>query len=139
MSFEIEEELMPNQPQLKTRFKNRNRLGIVANILTIAKTGALKTHLMYKANLSYTMLRDYLKFLRENELLSESYYPDQKVTLYKTTDKGIRFLESYVSLKDLAAPIIDRKPFLSSNVKVEPEPQAESASSPSTNPNMQNF
>lgn len=119
MSFEIEEELLPGQQQLKTRFKNRNRLGIVANILTIAKTGALKTHLMYKANLSYTMLRDYLKFLRDNELLAESYYPDEKVTLYKTTEKGTRFLESYVALKDLAAPIIDRKPFISS-LKVEP-------------------
>ncbi|MHB8566667.1 MAG: winged helix-turn-helix domain-containing protein [Nitrososphaerales archaeon] len=130
MSFEIEEELLPEQQQLKTRFKNRNRLGIVANILTIAKTGALKTHLMYKANLSYTMLRDYLKFLRENELLSESYYPEQKVTLYKTTDKGTRFLESYISLRDLAAPIIDRKPFMSSSLKVEPEQSSR---------NMQNF
>ena len=119
MSFEIEEELLPGQQQSKTRFKNRNRLGIVANILTIARTGALKTHLMYKANLSYTMLRDYLKFLRDNELLSESYYPDEKVTLYKTTEKGSRFLESYHALRDLASPMIDRKPFVSS-VHAEP-------------------
>ncbi len=88
----------------QSRFKNRNRLGIVANILTIAKTGALKTHLMYKANLSYTMLRDYLKFLRDSELLEESHYPDQKVTLYKTTEKDLRFLASYLELKDLATP-----------------------------------
>lgn len=137
MSFEIEEEqLLPGQPELKTRFKNRNRLGIVANILTIARNGALKTHLMYKANLSYTMLRDYLKFLRENELLSESYYPEQRVTLYKTTEKGIRFLESYTSLKDLAAPIIDRKPFLAAPIREE----APKANPPeSSNPNMQNF
>lgn len=137
MSFEIEEEqLLPARPELKTRFKNRNRLGIVANILTIARNGALKTHLMYKANLSYTMLRDYLKFLRENELLSESYYPEQRVTLYKTTDKGVRFLESYTSLKDLAAPIIDRKPFLSTPIRGEA--QNANPTEPS-NPNMQNF
>jgi|GEM_PF-1179529 predicted transcriptional regulator len=102
---------LPEREKLRTRFKNRNRLGIVANILTIAKSGALKTHLMYKANLSYTMLRDYMRFLKENELLSEMYYPAEKVTLYKTTEKGRRFLESYVALKDLASPLIDRKPF----------------------------
>jgi len=114
MSFEIEEDLLPEQQKLKMRFKNRNRLGIVANILTIAKTGALKTHLMYKANLSYTMLREYLRFLCDNNLLSESHYPEDKVTLYKTTDKGIQFLESYLALRDLAAPIIDKRPFLPS-------------------------
>lgn len=111
MAFEIGEDLMPDEQKLKTRFKNRNRLGIVANILTIAKQGALKTHLMYKANLSYTMLRDYLKFLLDNGLLSESRYPEDRVTLYRTTEKGTRFLESYVALKDLAAPIIDKTPF----------------------------
>jgi predicted transcriptional regulator len=111
MSFELDEGLLLGQEKLRARFKNRNRLGIVANILTIAKSGALKTHLMYRANLSYTMLRDYLKFLRENELLAESYYPDEKVTLYKTTEKGVRFLESYLALRDLAAPLIDKKPF----------------------------
>jgi predicted transcriptional regulator len=120
MSFEIESGLLPDQQKLKTRFKNRNRLGIVANILTIAKTGALKTHLMYKANLSYTMLRDYLKFLRDNELLEESHYPDQKVTLYKTSPKGIRFLESYLELKDLASPLVDKKPFVASADEMAP-------------------
>jgi predicted transcriptional regulator len=116
MAFEIGEDLLPDDEQkLKTRFKNRNRLGIVANILTIAKQGALKTHLMYKANLSYTMLRDYLRFLLDNGLLSESRYPEDKVTLYRTTEKGTRFLDSYVALKDLASPIIDKTPFVSAN------------------------
>jgi predicted transcriptional regulator len=112
MTFEIREDLLGEEQRLKTRFKNRNRLGIVANILTIAKPGALKTHLMYKANLSYTMLRDYLKFLLDNGLLSEASYPEDRVTLYRTTEKGTRFLESYVALKDLASPIIDKSPFV---------------------------
>jgi predicted transcriptional regulator len=131
MSFEFGESLLAAEEQksAKTRFKNRNRLGIVANILTIAKTGALKTHLMYKANLSYTMLRDYLKFLLDNGLLSESQYPEDKVTLYRTTDKGVRFLESYVALKDLASPIIDKNPFGPSPV-LERVAEAESSLSP---------
>ncbi len=139
MSFEFGENLFAAEEQksAKTRFKNRNRLGIVANILTIAKTGALKTHLMYKANLSYTMLRDYLKFLLDNGLLSESQYPEDKVTLYRTTDKGVRFLESYVALKDLASLIIDKKPFgpspaLECVAEIESSQSASISSSPFT-------
>ncbi|MGH2639624.1 MAG: winged helix-turn-helix domain-containing protein [Rhabdochlamydiaceae bacterium] len=114
MSFEFEKDWMQESEHSRSRFKNRNRLGIVANILTVAKTGAMKTHLMYRANLSYTMLRDYLKFLMDNELLGASNYPDEKVTLYKTTEKGTKFLESYMALKELAAPIND-KPFAGRN------------------------
>ena len=128
MSFEFGENLLTDESKTKTRFKNRNRLGIVANILTIAKTGALKTHLMYRANLSYTMLRDYLKFLLDNGLLAESQYPEDKVTLYRTTDKGTRFLESYVALKDLASPIIDKRPFASTQT-LESLTETESAQS----------
>ena len=130
MSFDFENNLLTVDQKVKTRFKNRNRLGIVANILTIAKTGALKTHLMYKANLSYTMLRDYLKFLLDNGLLSESQYPEDKITIYRTTDKGTRFLESYVALKDLASPIIDKRPFSSSEA-LERVTQAETGQPPS--------
>jgi hypothetical protein len=72
--------------------------------------------------LSYTMLRDYLKFLRDNDLLEESHYPDQKVTLYKTTAKGLRFLDSYLELKDLAAPLADKKPFVASSDLAEAFP-----------------
>ena len=132
MNFEFGENLLTNESKTKTRFKNRNRLGIVANILTIAKTGALKTHLMYRANLSYTMLRDYLKFLLDNGLLSESQYPEDKVTLYRTTDKGTRFLESYVALKDLASPIIDKRPFESTQT-VERLSESEAAQSTQRN------
>ena len=106
MSFEFEKDWVTESE--RSRFKNRNRLGIVANILTVAQNGAMKTHLMYRANLSYTMLRDYLKFLMDNELLSTSNYPEEKVTLYKTTEKGIKFLESYTALKELATPISEK-------------------------------
>ncbi len=123
MDFEIGG-LLPDAQKLQVGFKNRNRLGIVANILTIAKTGALKTHLMYKANLSHTMLRDYLKFLRDSELLEESHYPDQKVTLYKTTEKGLRFLASYLELKDLATPLADKMPSVASGDLAEAIPSS---------------
>jgi predicted transcriptional regulator len=94
---------MPTQ-RPRTKFKNRNRLGILANLLTVARNGSLKTHLMYNANLSYTMLKDYLQFLRDNGLVTEETYDDENVTIYKTTDRGLKFLGTYEALRYLAAP-----------------------------------
>ncbi len=114
MSFELEDtELVAGQARLK-----RNRLAIAANILTIAKTGALKTHLMYNGNLSYSMLRNYLNFLHQNELLDESYYPNDKTTLYHTTEKGVRFLESYLVLNELATPTAMKESLIAQSAKM---------------------
>ena len=38
----------------------------MADILEIAKEGTLKTQIMYKANLSFTQLSDYLSFMLNN-------------------------------------------------------------------------
>ena len=40
--------------------KNRDRVGIVAAILEAAKGGASKTHIMFGANLSFSLLEKYL-------------------------------------------------------------------------------
>ncbi|MHB1908348.1 MAG: winged helix-turn-helix domain-containing protein [Nitrososphaerales archaeon] len=84
------------------RFKNRNRMEIVANLLTIAKSGALKTHLMYRANLSYLMVSEYLGFLSSAELIKERVDEDGAVKLYQTTPKGLKYLEVYESLQSIA-------------------------------------
>ena len=43
--------------------KRRDKLGIIAEILGIAQDETLKTQIMYRANLSFTQLNDYLKLL----------------------------------------------------------------------------
>jgi predicted transcriptional regulator len=40
--------------------KNRDGLGIVAAILESANSGASKTHIIFQANLSYSLLEKYL-------------------------------------------------------------------------------
>jgi predicted transcriptional regulator len=47
----------------RTDWKNRSRLEIIGNILGVAKYGAKKTHIMYRANLSYSQLQEYVGFL----------------------------------------------------------------------------
>jgi predicted transcriptional regulator len=85
-----------------TKFKNRNRMEIVANLLSIARTGALKTHLMYKANLSYLMVTEYLNYLASAGLIKETLDEEGTTKLYQTTPKGEKYLEAYESLQSIA-------------------------------------
>jgi predicted transcriptional regulator len=73
--------------------KRRDRLYIIAEILDIAKDGALKTQIMYKANLSFSQLNTYIKLLMETQLI-ETIEKSGK-TIYKTTKKGVEYMQSY--------------------------------------------
>ena len=85
----------------KDRFRNRSRLEIVSNLLTRAKTSALKTHLMYGANLSYPMLGEYLSILLRSELIGEERDEKEVLVHYRTTSKGLEFLDLYQSIKEM--------------------------------------
>lgn len=69
--------------------KYRDCLGIIADVLHAAGTGAKKTRIMYVANLSHDLLEKYLRetidigFLRLN---SEGY---------EVTERGQAFLQKY--------------------------------------------
>ncbi|MGD8546155.1 MAG: winged helix-turn-helix domain-containing protein, partial [Candidatus Bathyarchaeota archaeon] len=51
--------------------KRRDKLRIMAEILEIAADGALKTQIMYKANLSFTQLNNYLEFMQEIDVMKK--------------------------------------------------------------------
>jgi len=71
----------------------RDKLYIIAEILDIAKDGALRTQIMYQANLSFPRLHDYLRFLLKIDLL-EKIEKEGKL-IYKSTEKGMVFLQRY--------------------------------------------
>jgi len=73
--------------------KRRDRLYIMAEILDIARDGALKTQIMYKANLSFSQLNTYLKLLLETQLLE--ILKRNRKTIYKTTKRGVEYMQSY--------------------------------------------
>ena len=73
--------------------KRRDKLDIIAEILKIAQDGLLKTQIMYRANLSFAQLNEYLDFLTKIELLEIA--KENRKTMYKTTNKGERYLEKY--------------------------------------------
>ena len=76
--------------------KYRSRTELASSILEAANGGgATKTKIMYKAFLSYAQLKDYLAMLIENSLLS------REGDIYKTTSKGIGFLQTTRQLGSL--------------------------------------
>ncbi len=79
--------------------KRRDRLYIMAEILNVAKEGVLKTQIMYKANLSFAQLNDYLSLLVDLKLLKA--ITNDKKTTYRATKKGIKFLENYKEIVHL--------------------------------------
>ena len=89
---------MKNELEEATR-KRRDRLYIISEILTIAKDGSLKTQIMYRANLSFAQLNEYLSFLLEIKLVKVT--TENERTIYKTTAKGFKYLRNYEKITKL--------------------------------------
>ena len=79
--------------------KRRDKLYIIAEILQIAKDGPLKTQIMYKANLSFAQLNEYLRLMLKIRLLSKLNHNGKEV--YATTEKGLDFLQRHGELAEM--------------------------------------
>jgi predicted transcriptional regulator len=75
--------------------KYRSRTELASHILEAANGGATKTKIMYKAFLSYAQLKEYLAMLIENSLLM------REGDIYKTTSRGIGYLQTTQQLSGL--------------------------------------
>ena len=83
----------------ETTSKRRDKLCIIAEVLEIAKEGTLKTQIMYKANLSFAQLNEYLKFMLKIKLIQK--LTNQGKDIYLTTEKGLDFLQRQCELTEL--------------------------------------
>jgi predicted transcriptional regulator len=71
---------------------HRSRTEIMSQILGIANGGgATKTKIMYQAFLSYAQMKEHLRVLTQNGLLSY----DLDTHTFKTTEKGLGFLDTF--------------------------------------------
>jgi len=71
--------------------KYRNKIKIVADILTVAKEGARKTHIIYRGNLSFKLANAYLDVAVRAGLIRF----DSENGHYFLTVKGKRFLGKF--------------------------------------------
>lgn len=88
---------------MKDSEKRRDRHEIVAEILKTALKGQIKTHIMYRARLSYSQINEYLPLLVERGFLENVKVSriGQRSTVYKTTSKGLDFIENLELLNKL--------------------------------------
>ena len=82
--------------RLRNRFKKRRgSITIIVDILSVAGEKAKKTRIVYKADLNFRMLEEYLPHLVDKELIENT---DGE---YKTTEKGEKFLTDYQKMKEM--------------------------------------
>jgi len=81
---------------MKDTEKRRDRHEIIAEILKTALNGQIKTHIMYKAKLSYSQINEYLPMLVERGFLENTRATrgKQPTSVYRTTSKGLRLIEN---------------------------------------------
>jgi predicted transcriptional regulator len=79
-------------------YRSRSRTDIISEILDAANGGgATKTKIMYKAYLSFAKMKEYARVLTDNHLLNYDVYTQT----FKTTEKGLRFLDTYNQMDDM--------------------------------------
>ncbi|MBW2974575.1 DUF4364 family protein [Candidatus Woesearchaeota archaeon] len=81
----------------------RTKIEIIADILTAIqkKGGKIKpTHLLYKSNLSYKKMLEYLKDLIGKGMVSEEECKGKKV--YTLTDKGANYIQEFKKIKEFS-------------------------------------
>jgi len=81
------------------RKNNRGKIQIMGDVLSLATSGIKKTHIMYRANLSYEQVHLYLGELIGKRLIQQDVSPDGVV--YRTTEKGREFLLHYTRVVEL--------------------------------------
>jgi len=98
-----------NNP-LKKPIKRRGKYEIMAECLDAGKSLILKTHLMYRCNLSFDQSNDYIEFLLKmklfdayskdtNELHDYPKKEDYSKFYFVTTEKGKNFLKLYSEIE----------------------------------------
>ncbi len=78
----------------------RSDMEISADILKVTVNGALKSHIVYKANINFQLGKKYLDRLTNSGLIVDSVNGSR---IYFTTDKGREYIKQFEDLKELAS------------------------------------
>jgi predicted transcriptional regulator len=74
--------------------KNRGRIDILADILSLSTEPVGKTRLMYGANLSYEQVSNYIE-----ELQQKGFIEPVDTKRFRITEKGRQYVDEYDALK----------------------------------------
>ena len=96
--------------------KYRSSTEIIDSMLRSIRSGATKTHIMYRAYMSYSQLKEYLKLLEERELIKY----ESGSQLYVLTEKGLKFMNAYDKINELVPSINEGKSLVESRTNEIP-------------------
>jgi predicted transcriptional regulator len=82
--------------------KRRSHYHLIGEILNLAVEGASKTRIMYRANLSATMTKEYIELLQQKSLIKVS--TENGRNIYKTNERGFQYLRGYRRMLQLLSP-----------------------------------
>ncbi len=77
---------------------------IIYSVLEASMDGALKTHIMFNCNLNSRQLRLYLQFLVDKGLLSSDQISPSAKVMYKTSERGEKYMRAYETLLEMVGP-----------------------------------
>lgn len=69
----------------------RSKHMIISQILDICQSGALKTRIVYQANLNFRTVNPYMDLLTKNDLIKVE---KGRAIMYRTTEKGVGLLNN---------------------------------------------
>ena len=78
--------------------RKRSEIEISADILRVARNGAKKSHIVYKANLNFKLIKKYLNRLEKAGLIIMGSKGEGRV--FKTTERGAEYLDHFNGFKD---------------------------------------
>jgi len=88
--------------------KYRRRIEIIADMLTVTQVRTKKTHIMYRGNLSFRVLNDYLSAIIKTNLVGY----DAATECYLITEKGRLFLQVFNRYKKLVSRLERQNTFV---------------------------
>jgi len=80
----------------------RSDIEISAAILQVARNGAKKSHIVYKANLNFKIGKKYLDRLINSGWLKGA---NGEGRFFRTTEKGVDYIKYFQGLKDYLRPL----------------------------------
>ena len=85
--------------RLRGQFNRRSRMETCCEIMKVVAAGAQKpTHIMYRANLSWSVMRHYIRHLEDKGIIESTVVEGRRV--YQLTNKGFALLNKYLSISD---------------------------------------
>ena len=100
---EVDRKMMSNTTNTTTseRKNNRGKIQIMGDVLALGTSGIKKTHIMYKANLSYEQVHLYLgELIAKRLIVQDASSRSSEGVVYRTTEKGREFLQYYTRLTE---------------------------------------